>query len=80
MVFAGNHWLLMILNLINLELFGINVETGEIVSHGHTHHMRAINRINKSGSIEAAVKDGTLKVIMYECVKNNVLCFSRFYT
>ncbi len=52
---------------------GINVETGEIVSHGHTHHMRAINRINKSGSIKKAVEDGTLKSgIMYECVKNNV--------
>ena len=35
---------------------GIEVETGEIIAHGHTHHMRAINRINKSGSIEAAVK------------------------
>ena len=52
---------------------GINVETGEIVSHGHTHHMRAINRINRSGSIKEAVEDGTLKSgIMYECVKKDI--------
>ena len=52
---------------------GIEIETGNIVSHGHTHHMRAINKINKSGSIKNAVEDGTLNGgIMYECVKNNV--------
>ncbi len=52
---------------------GIEVETGKIVAHGHTHHMRAINRINNSGSIKEAVEDGTLTGgIMYECVKNDV--------
>lgn len=52
---------------------GIELETGDIVSHGHTHHMRAINKINNSGSIKNAVEDGTLnKGVMYECVKNNV--------
>ncbi|WP_296880987.1 TIGR00300 family protein [uncultured Methanobrevibacter sp.] len=59
-------------NLFGTSL-GIEVETGKIVGHGHTHHMRAINRINKSGSIMQAVEDGTLTGgIMYECVKNNV--------
>ncbi|WP_273476516.1 TIGR00300 family protein [Methanobrevibacter woesei] len=59
-------------NLFGTSL-GIEVETGEIVSHGHTHHMRAINRINQSGSIKEAVEDGTLNGgIMYECVKNDV--------
>ena len=62
---------------IESNLFGtslaIEVETGKIVAHGHTHHMRAINRINNSGSIKAAVEDGTLTGgIMYECVKNDV--------
>ena len=62
---------------IESDLFGtslgIEVETGKIVAHGHTHHMRAINRINNSGSIKNAVEDGTLTSgIMYECVKNNV--------
>ena len=59
-------------NLFGTSL-GIEVETGEIVYHGHTHHMRAINRINQSGSIKEAVEDGTLNGgIMYECVKNDV--------
>ena len=59
-------------NLFGTSL-GIEVETGKIVAHGHTHHMRAINRINKSGSIKEAVEDGTLTGgIMYECVKNDV--------
>ena len=59
-------------NLFGTSL-GIEVETGKIVAHGHTHHMRAINRINNSGSIKEAVEDGTLTGgIMYECVKNDV--------
>ena len=59
-------------NLFGTSL-GIEVETGKIVAHGHTHHMRAINRINNSGSIRKAVEDGTLTGgIMYECVKNEV--------
>lgn len=52
---------------------GIDLATGEIVAHGHTHHMRAINKINQSGSIREAVEDGTLNSgIMYECIKNDV--------
>ncbi len=52
---------------------GIEVETGKIVAHGHTHHMRTINKINRSGSIRDAVEDGTLTGgIMYECIKNDV--------
>ncbi|MDO5848275.1 MAG: TIGR00300 family protein [Methanobrevibacter sp.] len=59
-------------NLFGTSL-GIEVETGNIVSHGHTHHMRAINKINNSGSIKNAVEDGTLTGgIMYECIKNDV--------
>ena len=59
-------------NLFGTSL-GIEVETGKIIAHGHTHHMRAINRINRSGSIKNAVEDGTLNGgIMYECIKNDV--------
>ncbi|KZX13599.1 hypothetical protein MBORA_05090 [Methanobrevibacter oralis] len=59
-------------NLFGTSL-GIEVETGKIIAHGHTHHMRAINRINNSGSIKNAVEDGTLNGgIMYECIKNDV--------
>ena len=59
-------------NLFGTSL-GIEVDTGKIVAHGHTHHMRAINKINNSGSIKNAVEDGTLTGgIMYECIKNDV--------
>lgn len=48
------------------------METGELVAHGHKHHISAINIINKAGSIKDAVEQGILKSgIMYECVKNN---------
>ena len=46
------------------------METGELVAHGHKHHISAINIINKAGSIKDAVEQGILKSgIMYECVK-----------
>ncbi|MFM1653693.1 TIGR00300 family protein [Brevibacillus sp. B_LB10_24] len=52
---------------------GVNLDTGSVVRGGHKNHMRAINAMNRSGSIAEAVKDGTLKSgIMYECVQNNV--------
>ena len=73
-IFAGNA---LATHDIECDQFGtslgVNVKTGEVVAHGHTHHMRAINRINNSGSIREAVEDGTLKSgIMYECIKNDV--------
>ncbi len=73
-IFAGNA---LATHDIECDQFGTSlgvcVETGEVIAHGHTHHMRAINRINKSGSIKEAVEDGTLKSgIMYECIKNDV--------
>lgn len=73
-IFAGNA---LATHDIECDQFGtslgVDVKTGEVVAHGHTHHMRAINRINKSGSIKEAVEDGTLKSgIMYECVKKDV--------
>ncbi|UFJ39689.1 TIGR00300 family protein [Brevibacillus humidisoli] len=52
---------------------GVNLDTGSVVRGGHKNHMRAINAINRSGSIAEAVADGTLQGgIMYECVKNSV--------
>ena len=73
-IFAGNA---LATHDIECDQFGTSlgvcVKTGEVIAHGHTHHMRAINRINKSGSIREAVEDGTLKSgIMYECIKNDV--------
>ncbi|WP_139490722.1 TIGR00300 family protein [Brevibacillus dissolubilis] len=52
---------------------GVNLDTGSVVRGGHKNHMRAINSINRSGSIAEAVKDGTLTSgIMYECVSHDV--------
>ena len=52
---------------------GVNLDTGSAVQGGHKNHMRAINAINRSGSIHQAVEDGTLTSgIMYECVKHEV--------
>jgi len=62
---------------IERDLFGtslgVNLDTGKVVKGGHKNHMRAINAVNKSGSIAEAVNDGTIKTgIMYELVNNNV--------
>jgi lysine-ketoglutarate reductase/saccharopine dehydrogenase-like protein (TIGR00300 family) len=62
---------------IERDLFGtslgVNLETGSVVRGGHKNHMRAINAVNRSGSIKEAVEDGTVKSgIMYECVKHDV--------
>lgn len=52
---------------------GLRMSDGRQEEHGHRNHMRAINRINWSGGIANAVKDGTLNSgIMYECVKAGV--------
>ncbi len=52
---------------------GVHLEQGDLAEAGHEHHLRAINRIRRAGSIRAAVESGQLQSgIMYECVKNNV--------
>lgn len=52
---------------------GVSMITGKSVSGGHKHHLRAINRINKSGGIRKAVEGGVLQSgIMRACVKRGV--------
>jgi len=52
---------------------GVCQASGSVVQGGHRNHLRAINAINKCGSIENAVKTGVLKSgVMHACVKNNV--------
>lgn len=52
---------------------GVCSKTGIEANKGYRNHMRAINLVNKYGSIKKAVEKGTIKSgIMYECVKNNV--------
>jgi lysine-ketoglutarate reductase/saccharopine dehydrogenase-like protein (TIGR00300 family) len=60
-----------------LSLFGtslgLDLESGTPVPGGHRHHMRAINAINRAGSIRGAVEQGVLKAgIMVECVRAGV--------
>lgn len=73
-LFAGNA---LATHDIEQSLFGtslgVNVMEGNLADAGHEHHLRAINRIRRAGSIKAAVDQGILKSgVMYECIKNNV--------
>jgi arginine dihydrolase len=52
---------------------GVDLENGIPIEEGHKNHMRAINAINRYGSIKGAVEAGVLRSgVMYECVKHNV--------
>jgi lysine-ketoglutarate reductase/saccharopine dehydrogenase-like protein (TIGR00300 family) len=49
---------------------GVDLESGVPIEEGHKNHMRAINVINRYGSIRGAVEAGVLRSgIMYELVK-----------
>lgn len=52
---------------------GIRQSDGRAEEHGHRNHMRAINAINRAGSIARAVESGRLKSgILYECVRARI--------
>jgi lysine-ketoglutarate reductase/saccharopine dehydrogenase-like protein (TIGR00300 family) len=52
---------------------GIHLDDASAADAGHEHHLRAINRIRRCGSIRKAVDQGVLTSgIMYECVKHDV--------
>ena len=52
---------------------GVSVEDGRVIPHGHSHHMRAINRIRAHGSIAAAVEAGELQGgLMHALVEKQV--------
>jgi lysine-ketoglutarate reductase/saccharopine dehydrogenase-like protein (TIGR00300 family) len=52
---------------------GVDLDTGIPIEEGHKNHMRAINIINRYGSIRGAVEAGFLRSgIMYELVRKNV--------
>ncbi|MCC6493672.1 MAG: TIGR00300 family protein [Pirellulales bacterium] len=73
-LFAGNA---LATHDIEQALFGtslgVNLREGTIVDAGHEHHLRAINRIRRAGSIRAAVESGVLASgIMHDCVKYGV--------
>lgn len=73
-LFAGNA---LATHDIEQSLFGtslgVHLERGDVTEAGHEHHLRAINRIRRAGSIRAAVESGMLTSgIMYECIRNDV--------
>ncbi len=73
-LFAGNA---LAAHDIEQSLFGtslgISMEHGGSTEEGHEHHLRAINRIRRIGSIERAVQQGVITSgIMYECVQHRV--------
>jgi lysine-ketoglutarate reductase/saccharopine dehydrogenase-like protein (TIGR00300 family) len=52
---------------------GVHLADASVAETGHEHHLRAINRIRRCGSIRGAVEQGVLTSgIMYECVQNDV--------
>jgi lysine-ketoglutarate reductase/saccharopine dehydrogenase-like protein (TIGR00300 family) len=73
-LFAGNA---LATHDIEQSLFGtslgVHLDDASVADSGHEHHLRAINRIRRCGSIRGAVEKGVLKSgIMYECVKHDV--------
>ena len=73
-LFAGNA---LATHDIEQALFGtslgVHLEKGDLVEAGHEHHLRAINRMRRCGSIENAVAQGVLTSgIMCECVRQGV--------
>jgi lysine-ketoglutarate reductase/saccharopine dehydrogenase-like protein (TIGR00300 family) len=52
---------------------GVELKTGGNAVHGHMHHMRAINRVRRAGSLAAAVEKGLLKGgVMHACITAKV--------
>jgi lysine-ketoglutarate reductase/saccharopine dehydrogenase-like protein (TIGR00300 family) len=73
-LFAGNA---LATHDIEQALFGtslgVHLADASIAEAGHEHHLRAINRIRRAGSIRSAVEQGVLTSgVMYECVQNGV--------
>jgi lysine-ketoglutarate reductase/saccharopine dehydrogenase-like protein (TIGR00300 family) len=73
-LFAGNA---LATHDIEQALFGtslgVHLDDASLADAGHEHHLRAINRIRRCGSIKNAVDEGVLTTgIMYDCVKHNV--------
>jgi lysine-ketoglutarate reductase/saccharopine dehydrogenase-like protein (TIGR00300 family) len=59
-------------NMLGTSL-GVDLKTGGSSAHGHTHHLRAINRVRRAGSIAKAVEEGLITGgVMHTCVKKGV--------
>jgi lysine-ketoglutarate reductase/saccharopine dehydrogenase-like protein (TIGR00300 family) len=66
-------------NMLGTSL-GVDLDTGRSGPHGHTHHLRAINRVRRAGSIAEAVSAGDITGgVMHACITTGtpfVLCGS----
>ena len=52
---------------------GVDLATGSSGPHGHTHHLRAINRVRRAGSIRQAVDQGLIAGgVMHACIKKPI--------
>ncbi|MFZ4506483.1 MAG: TIGR00300 family protein [Fimbriimonas sp.] len=52
---------------------GVDLQTGRSGPHGHTHHLRAINRVRRAGSIAKAVEEGIITGgVMTTCIHKGV--------
>lgn len=59
-------------NMLGTSL-GVDLGTGSSGPHGHTHHLRAINRVRRAGSIANAVSAGLINGgVMFTCVTKGV--------
>lgn len=73
-LFAGNA---LAAHDIEASMFGtslgIELARGTSAPHGHQHHLRAINRVRRAGSIARAVETGLVTSgVMFSCVKKGV--------
>jgi lysine-ketoglutarate reductase/saccharopine dehydrogenase-like protein (TIGR00300 family) len=73
-LFAGNA---LATHDVEAALFGtslgVNLESGLPIESGHEHHMRAINRVRQSGSLEAMVASGDLKSgVMHAAIRAGI--------
>jgi lysine-ketoglutarate reductase/saccharopine dehydrogenase-like protein (TIGR00300 family) len=69
-LFAGNA---LAAHDIEASMFGtslgVDLARGSSVPHGHQHHLRAINRVRRAGSIARAVEQGLVaRGVMHACV------------
>jgi lysine-ketoglutarate reductase/saccharopine dehydrogenase-like protein (TIGR00300 family) len=59
-------------NMLGTSL-GVDLSTGGSTPHGHTHHLRAINRVRRAGSIQNAVDQGLITGgVMHACIRHKV--------
>ena len=69
-LFAGNA---LALHDLEAAMFGtslgIDLGGGPRIPHGHQHHLRAVNRVRRAGSIAEAVRQGLVTTgIMHACI------------